>query len=236
MLVQVSPRTTTIRCGALPLLLLVPLCWLFARSVAATRHDHDYDHAVTPHGHNEALPVMKPDHRHPNIDYSPSAHLNERMTSSTSHLSIDLDPSSSSPLEATVVIIRHGEKLNWPQGVQPSEVKAKEYIDNHKLSAKGYERASALVSYFQHRDELVAITNGRKFDHIVSQAVDTGPDPLGESERPEETVKPYAESMKRNVTKYTKKNISQAISFMKSQKNSTILVCEDVRRTVSGCP
>lgn len=92
----------------------------------------------------------------------------------------------SDDLKAVIVIIRHAEKLNWTEGMEPTETQINAFVDNHKLSVKGLERAQALVAYFRHREEMVNVIGGHGFDYIINQAVDHGPNPFGQSERPVE--------------------------------------------------
>ncbi|TPX34636.1 hypothetical protein SmJEL517_g02665 [Synchytrium microbalum] len=127
---------------------------------------------------------------------------------------------------ATIILIRHAEKHHWDRGQNPSELSIATYQDDHHLSTKGYERAQALVAYFNHRQEIIdAIGNG--ITHIIAQAVDSGPDPFGQSERPvsAETVAPFANSKNIPLTKYTKRQLTEAVAFMKSQPASQIIVC-----------
>lgn len=72
----------------------------------------------------------------------------------------------------TVIIIRHAEKLDWRGGTEPSAESRAAYVDNHKLSPKGYERAHALVGYFTNRREMVEILEKRPLACIIAQDVD----------------------------------------------------------------
>ncbi|KAL2918522.1 hypothetical protein HK105_201923 [Polyrhizophydium stewartii] len=90
----------------------------------------------------------------------------------------------------TVILIRHAEKLTWNRGQVPGEDAKALYVDNHLLSAKGYERAQALVGYFLNRAEVVELQERRPLGAVIAQAVDSGPDGWGRSRRPLETVEP----------------------------------------------
>ncbi|KAI8827171.1 uncharacterized protein EV422DRAFT_512913 [Fimicolochytrium jonesii] len=93
----------------------------------------------------------------------------------------------------TILLIRHAEKLPWHSGLKPSSDIKAAYIDNHILSTKGYERAQALVPYFHRRSEITSLVAERPWGGIIAQAVDDI-DGFGKSERPKETVLPFAES------------------------------------------
>ncbi|EGF79275.1 hypothetical protein BATDEDRAFT_89919 [Batrachochytrium dendrobatidis JAM81] len=93
-----------------------------------------------------------------------------------------------------VLLIRHAEKLTWHKGTTPEIDQKAAYIDNHCLSAKGYERAHALVSYFTNRHEIVSLYEQRPLAAVISQGVDDGPDAWGRSRRPLETVEPLVKA------------------------------------------
>ncbi|TPX58580.1 hypothetical protein PhCBS80983_g03056 [Powellomyces hirtus] len=94
-----------------------------------------------------------------------------------------------SKLQTTVIIIRHAEKLPWDRGLTPHKDVKAAYIDNHVLSAKGYERAQAFVAYFQCRQEMAALLRARPWGAVIAQDVDSEGG-WGKSERPRETVDP----------------------------------------------
>ncbi|KAI9097358.1 hypothetical protein DFS34DRAFT_580593 [Phlyctochytrium arcticum] len=94
----------------------------------------------------------------------------------------------------TILLIRHAEKLPWPQGINPSKNIKAAYVDNHLLSSKGYERAHALVGYFQHRQEIQDILKKRPLKAIIAQCPDIEGG-WGLSERPRETVQPSHSSL-----------------------------------------
>ncbi|RKO88577.1 hypothetical protein BDK51DRAFT_32189 [Blyttiomyces helicus] len=129
--------------------------------------------------------------------------------------------------DVTVILIRHAEKLTWHNGVAPSKEMKALYIDNHILSAKGYERAHALVGYFNHREEIQALFRRRPLAAIIAQDVDRTPDAWGRSERPRETVEPLATHLApRGVVflTYTKKQLPQVLSSIREFKGRTVIV------------
>ncbi|KAJ3090447.1 hypothetical protein HK102_003699 [Quaeritorhiza haematococci] len=88
-------------------------------------------------------------------------------------------------LKTAVILIRHGEKLDWtPEGKPPhaldqSSVRASSYkqvkssyVDNGLLSAKGWERSHALVPYFSFRTEMRGIFDRYPLAAIIAQDVD----------------------------------------------------------------
>jgi hypothetical protein len=87
----------------------------------------------------------------------------------------------------TIILIRHAEKIEWEKGLLPSSEHRNLYVDNHKLSAKGYERAQALVGYFLNRKEMVDLLAKRPLSCIIAQDVDQE-EGWGRSERPLETI------------------------------------------------
>jgi hypothetical protein len=92
-------------------------------------------------------------------------------------------------MKTTVIIIRHAEKLDWEGGREP-EFRAKDsFVDNHKLSPKGYERSLALVGYFLYRKEMVETFKARMLTTLIAQDVDFEKG-FGKSERPKETLWP----------------------------------------------
>lgn len=90
---------------------------------------------------------------------------------------------------ATVILIRHAEKLSWKNGLQPTPIEIDNYTDNHLLSAKGYERAHALVGYFTKRTEMQDLFDARPLVCLIAQDVDTVNN-WGKSKRPLETIWP----------------------------------------------
>ncbi|KAI9341022.1 hypothetical protein DFJ73DRAFT_627845 [Zopfochytrium polystomum] len=112
-----------------------------------------------------------------------------------------MDSSSpSSSLDRTrpvVILLRHAEKLDWHHGLAPeNEKRAKaSYVDNHQLSAKGVERAYALVPYFLQRPEFVRLFQMAPIAAVIAQGVggiDVG---RGRSERPRQTLWPLAAAL-----------------------------------------
>ncbi|RKP03987.1 hypothetical protein CXG81DRAFT_8854 [Caulochytrium protostelioides] len=90
----------------------------------------------------------------------------------------------------TFIIVRHGEKLTWPDGKAPSRGAKKRYVDDTLLSAKGHERAFALVGYFLHRKEMTDLLKDRPLTTIIAQASDPRPNAAGKSQRPYQTIAP----------------------------------------------
>ncbi|RKP00658.1 hypothetical protein CXG81DRAFT_12959 [Caulochytrium protostelioides] len=90
----------------------------------------------------------------------------------------------------TFILIRHGEKLTWPEGAPPGPQAKKLYEDNALLSAKGHERAFALVGYMLHRAEMTRWLRRRPLAAIVAQHPDDRPGGKGKSCRPYQTVAP----------------------------------------------
>ncbi|KAJ3106902.1 hypothetical protein HDU97_005389 [Phlyctochytrium planicorne] len=99
-------------------------------------------------------------------------------------------PSSISHIPPTIILIRHAEKLTWSNGLQPEKSAKALYIDNHILSAKGFERSHALAGYFLHRQEMQSILARSPLAAIIAQGVDESG--KGKSERPRQTVEPLA--------------------------------------------
>ncbi|KAJ3306224.1 hypothetical protein HDV03_000144 [Kappamyces sp. JEL0829] len=138
--------------------------------------------------------------------------------------------------ETTVVIIRHAEKLEWHQGQEPSADHRAAYVDNHKLSPKGYERAAALPAYFLKRKEMADILARRPLGLVIAQDVDFQAG-WGMSERPRETIWPLMQHSPsdqdaalihsplelRLFTKSQLQHVSQVIQDPK-YRNKTIIV------------
>ncbi|KAJ3035266.1 hypothetical protein HDV00_004126 [Rhizophlyctis rosea] len=123
---------------------------------------------------------------------------------------------SSQPLQTTVIIIRHAEKLPWHQGLAPAQSVKAAYIDNHVLSSKGQERAWALVGYFTHREEMTSLFSTHPLAALIAQEVDTSPSAWGRSERPKQTIAPLASVL-------SSKSLSlEYITRTKSQMNTVI--------------
>jgi hypothetical protein len=102
-----------------------------------------------------------------------------------------------------VILIRHGEKIEWPYGAPPADMKEAKasYIDNHKLSTKGVERSYSLIGYFARREEMVSIFERQPLGAIIAQGVDHGKDGnpgKGKSERPRMTVEPLMKALQTN--------------------------------------
>lgn len=82
--------------------------------------------------------------------------------------------SSSSGLEeihTTILLLRHAEKHYWPSGFAPN-VNKTHYVDNHLLSAKGCERAHALVGFFLHRNDMKELFESNPLKVVIAQDVD----------------------------------------------------------------
>jgi hypothetical protein len=133
-----------------------------------------------------------------------------------------------------VIFIRHAEKLEWAQGFQPSEEIKANYIDNHLLSPKGYERAHALIGYFQHRQEMLEIYKENPLTTCIAQDVDTETN-WGKSERPKDTILPLILSepkhpsiaSKLEFQLYTKAKVDQLVDSLKtvSNESKTVIIC-----------
>ena len=91
--------------------------------------------------------------------------------------------------DRTIIIIRHAEKHEWINNLPPTKEQLKNFKDNHKLSARGYERALKLVSYFQKNKDMVDILKKHPMTAIIAQDIDTETK-FGLSKRPKETVLP----------------------------------------------
>lgn len=123
----------------------------------------------------------------------------------------------------TVILIRHGEKLEWLHGTPPTAEIVSNYVDDHILSGKGCERAHALVAYFLNRKEMQKIFKDRPLAALVVQESDeNGP---GRSRRPKETLIPLHDHI--NYQKkhsevtfdcFVKKDLDSFISHLKSER------------------
>ncbi|KAI8910160.1 hypothetical protein EDD86DRAFT_265614 [Gorgonomyces haynaldii] len=125
----------------------------------------------------------------------------------------------------TIIIIRHGEKLLWPEGNPPTQDIIQNYIDDKQLSTKGIERAHALVGYFMHRREMQLLFEKRPLEHLIVQEPSVSGE--GKSKRPRDTLIPLDDNLrtqKRNVPfhMFQKKDLLKAVEFMKSCKGSVI--------------
>ncbi|KAJ3396180.1 hypothetical protein HDU92_003852 [Lobulomyces angularis] len=109
--------------------------------------------------------------------------------------------------------------LNWTEGVKPEVNATANYIDNHILSVKGFDRAHALVSYFLHREEMRQLFADRPLAGIFAQDVDLTPDPWGQSERPKQTVEPLIHHL-RDQIKAIKNGGFGTMSFHEKKENS----------------
>ncbi|KAJ3187119.1 hypothetical protein HDU85_007157 [Gaertneriomyces sp. JEL0708] len=124
-------------------------------------------------------------------------------------------------LQATVILIRHAEKLNWRSGLAPTKEMKAQYIDDHTLSAKGLERSHALVGYFQYREEMQEIFQRCPLAAIIAQDVDSSREPWGRSERPKQTIAPLASVMAAKGVElllYTKKQVEDVVGELLSGK------------------
>jgi hypothetical protein len=132
-----------------------------------------------------------------------------------------------------VIFIRHAEKLEWEKGLEPTESIRANYIDNHLLSPKGYERANALVGYFTNRKEMLNLYHNNPLSACVAQDVDTQ---WGKSERPKETIWPLIQATissndsiapKLELHLFTKSKVDEMIALLKSWKDEkkTVIVC-----------
>jgi hypothetical protein len=93
------------------------------------------------------------------------------------------------PLGQTIILIRHAEKLSWKHGEEP--IGKAEYVDNHELSIKGFERANAYASYFLNRKEIANLLKQHPLTGIFAQDVDEDKGKgWGQSRRPIQTVMP----------------------------------------------
>ncbi|KAJ3415140.1 hypothetical protein HDV05_005420 [Chytridiales sp. JEL 0842] len=145
-----------------------------------------------------------------------------------------------------IILIRHGEKLEWPQGKPPTDLSTAKalFIDHHRLSAKGVERSYALVGYFARRKEMVELFERQPLAAVIAQGVDSsGP---GKSERPRLTVEPFfkilqldseslwnAASAEEDATKKKrgKQHMAQHVKFLEYKKSH---VKDMVQRITSG--
>ena len=151
------------------------------------------------------------------IPLSSSSSLDSKM--------IDHTASSSKTTSPTIIIIRHGEKLDWIEGLPPSDVKAanQSYIDNHLLSSKGTERAHALVGYFTSRSEIIDIFANAPLAAIVAQGVDVT---MGKSERPRDTIKPLYNAIQSGSLK---NNALSALGFVQESNNSSTAFSDSIK-------
>lgn len=145
-----------------------------------------------------------------------NATLEQRIASL---LRLPLSPTPSS--SKTFILIRHGEKHDWTDGLPPTASTLSTYDDNHLLSAKGVERAAALVPYFTHRPEFKLLFSTHPLAAVYAQDVDTSPKGKGQSYRPKDTVLPLISSSIHHLPLhlFTKKRINEMISELKT--NST---------------
>ncbi|KAI8585812.1 hypothetical protein BDZ88DRAFT_445182 [Geranomyces variabilis] len=121
---------------------------------------------------------------------------------------------STSSFTTTVLLIRHAEKLPWDSGLAPPKAVKAAYVDTHLLSCKGYERAQALVAYFQHRSEITALLDARPWGAVFAQDVDVDGG-WGKSERPRETVDPLMRSPHMSQTPFILYKKSDAAYMMR---------------------
>ena len=140
----------------------------------------------------------------------------------------------------TVILIRHAEKLEWTNGQEPSVGAREAYIDNHKLSPKGYERSHALVGYFTSRKEIVELLQDRPLSLIIAQDIDTEAG-FGKSDRPRETIWPLMNYQKENCTNEDRSNMADLLELRLLTKSNWKMVqeiCKDSRyrdKTVLVC-
>ena len=135
----------------------------------------------------------------------------------------------------TIIIIRHGEKLEWPGGLAPPPSVKMSYQDNHLLSVKGYERAHALAGYFIHRKEMVELYQQRPLTTIISQDNDTSPTGKGKSIRPRETIWPLLNQDPANYvhtesdTHRMQKLISFPLQFARYTKSKYLIMIQRLK-------
>ncbi|KAJ1564461.1 hypothetical protein HK096_007871, partial [Nowakowskiella sp. JEL0078] len=129
----------------------------------------------------------------------------------------------------TVILLRHAEKHEWNAGLAPSKLQIASYEDNKLLSVKGRERAHALVAYFDTRNEIIELLDVHPLSAIVCQDVDTeGMEAWGKSERPRETMKPFAKHKNIDLTLYTKKQAAELTTRILTSDEwvgKTVIVC-----------
>ncbi|KAI9205666.1 uncharacterized protein BJ171DRAFT_422919 [Polychytrium aggregatum] len=130
-----------------------------------------------------------------------------------------MEPKTIPPLETVVILVRHAEKLVWEQGLCPEDHKLAKaaYVDDHQLSSKGWERAHALVPYFQHRGEMGEILQSFPLGGIIGQDVDLGPEPFGQSERCLQTVEPLSQATGIPITRFIKRDFAEAIEAVRAR-------------------
>ena len=132
-------------------------------------------------------------------------------------------------LGANIILIRHAEKLEWDHGIEPSVEVREAYVDNHKLSPKGYERSYALVGYFTSRIEMVELMKERPLALVISQDIDTSSEAWGKSDRPRETIWPLMQYQRENCTNENRSNISPNLELRLLTKSQFKMIKDIVR-------
>lgn len=128
-------------------------------------------------------------------------------------------------MKTNIILIRHGEKLEWPLGCSPTDEIVANYVDNHHLSAKGFERAHALVSYFYQRNELREIYKICKLTTVIAQDIDEGPNSWGQSERSRQTIWPLLQY----IPNSTDDLISNPLSLLLFKKKELRKLVESIQ-------
>ncbi|KAI8924368.1 ribosome 60S biogenesis N-terminal-domain-containing protein [Entophlyctis helioformis] len=134
----------------------------------------------------------------------------------------------------TVILIRHAEKLPWTQGLQPGSGVKDSYVDNHLLSAKGYERAQALTGYFLFRKEMQDLFARRPLAAVAAQAVDTSADPWGRSRRPLETVEPLVQAWNTALSASSPSDAASKVSDASPAVVDAVAMASGARRSDDG--
>ena len=128
--------------------------------------------------------------------------------------------------KTNIILLRHAEKLEWDQGIEPCAEAREAYIDNHKLSPKGYERSHALVGYFTSRMEMVELMRTRPLALVIAQDIDTSSQAWGKSDRPRETIWPLIQYQRENCTNENRSNISPNLELRLLTKSQAQMIKE----------
>lgn len=141
-------------------------------------------------------------------------------------------PNAASKHNTSIILIRHAEKLPWEYGLTPEKIVAEKYIDDHSLSSKGFERATALIGYFLHRSEVIDSLRDYPLGALIAQDVDTSENPWGKSERPKQTIMPLYNNLRNknipiDLLLYTKRNRRHLVEKIISGEyaGKTVVIC-----------
>lgn len=107
----------------------------------------------------------------------------------------------------TIYLIRHAEKQEWVNREAP--LNKQDFIDNHRLSLKGHERALLLASLFSNISEIVCQTA----------------DQTHKSQRCLDTIKHLSLKFNISPTLFTKSDIKTMLTHIHDSTHENILVC-----------